>query len=87
MGVSGVKMGDVTLKVLIYNLDSQGSLQLTPELQTSIKNRVRAVEGTVIFAEDHATAVQQVRDADIVFGYITPEMLAVARQLQWISKS
>jgi phosphoglycerate dehydrogenase-like enzyme len=28
--------------------------------------------------------VQQVADADIVFGYITPEMLAVARQLQWI---
>ncbi|MCW4041453.1 MAG: hypothetical protein NWE83_11975, partial [Candidatus Bathyarchaeota archaeon] len=72
------------MKVLVYNLNSEGSLQLTAELQTRITNRVRAVGGTVIFAEDHATAVHQVRDADIVFGYVTPEMLAVARQLQWI---
>lgn len=85
MGVSQVVMiGDTTMKVLVYNLNSEGSLQLTAELQTRITNRVRAVGGTVIFAEDHATAVQQVRDADIVFGYVTPEMLAVARQLQWI---
>jgi phosphoglycerate dehydrogenase-like enzyme len=40
--------------------------------------------GLLVFTENYEEAVREIVDTDILFGFITPEMLEKARQLKWI---
>jgi phosphoglycerate dehydrogenase-like enzyme len=71
------------MKILIYTID-RGDLRLSDESADRIRHAARAHHAGVVFATDHATAVREIRDADVLFGYITPAMLRNASRLQWI---
>ena len=71
------------MKILVYAVE-RGDLRLSDESEERIRQRARGVNAEVVFATDHETAVQEIGDADILFGYITPKMLRNAPQLKWI---
>jgi phosphoglycerate dehydrogenase-like enzyme len=62
------------MKLLIHPAVSDHRLQ---------KIRAAAEPMAVVQARDEAEAVREVADADAVFGYLTPAMLAAARKLRW----
>ena len=39
---------------------------------------------TVVDCTTEAQAVEEIRDADALFGYLTPPLLVAARQLLWV---
>jgi len=71
------------LKVLVYTAESR-DLSLSKEIEELIRRRVRKAGGQVIFGNDHEEAAREIKDADILFGYITPQMLRNAKSLKWV---
>jgi len=71
------------LKVLVYTVE-RGDLGLSKEAKEKIRRRVHKARAQVIFEDDHEEAVREIEDTDILFGYITPEILRNAKRLKWI---
>ncbi len=71
------------MKVLVYPVKG-GDLRLSEESKEKILRRVRGAGAEVVFEDDHEKAVREIEDAEILFGYITPEMLRKAKKLEWI---
>lgn len=53
--------------------------KLRERLQTEIKDDV-----DLVFAEDEESAKQEIVDAEILFGRLTPELFKLARKLKWV---
>src|SRR5207249_1566899 len=49
-----------------------------------VKIRAAASPMAVVQAHDEAQAVAEIADADALFGYLTPPLLAAARKLRWV---
>lgn len=62
------------MKLLIYPPVSETRL---------VKIREASAPMTVVQADDETQAVEQIADADAMFGYLTKPMLQAARKLQW----
>lgn len=62
----------------------RGDLRLSDESMERIHAKVKEVNADVVFPSSHDQAVREIVDTDILFGYITPEMLKNAKQLKWI---
>lgn len=58
--------------------------RLSETTKTRLRQRVQAAGGRLVFTEKHEEAMREIVDTDILFGFITPEMLEKARQLKWI---
>jgi phosphoglycerate dehydrogenase-like enzyme len=60
-------------------------LLLYPPVSETRLAKIRDAAGTmtVVQASDEAEAVQQIADADALFGYLTPALLRAARKLRW----
>lgn len=71
------------MKVLVYAIEG-GDLELSKEAKERIRRRVHKARAPVIFEDDHEEAIREIEDTDILFGYITPEMLRNAKRLKWI---
>ncbi len=71
------------MKIVIYAME-RGDLHLSDASMDRIRQAAHTLHADVVFTTDHATAVREIRDADILFGYITPAMLRNAAQLTWI---
>lgn len=69
------------MKVLIY---TYRELQLSEESKKRIEERLLAAGADVIFVDNNQDAVREVRDSDVVFGWITKEMLRNAERLRWV---
>lgn len=67
------------MKFLIYP-------PIKDEELTHIQRTVQDIEPKIdlVNAPDEATALEQIVDADAMYGKITPELLAAARQLRWL---
>lgn len=68
------------MKVLVYTIE-RGDLGLSKKAKERIRRRVHKARAQVIFEDDHEEAVREIEDTDILFGYITPEMLRNAKGL------
>lgn len=71
------------MKILVYSIE-RGDLRLSEESKARIRKKAEGFNAEVVFTNDHVKAVQEIADADILFGYITPAMLTTAKSLQWI---
>jgi len=71
------------LKVLVYTIE-RGDLRLSEESKERIRREVGEAKAEVVFEDDHERAIREVEDTEIVFGYITPEMLRNAKRLKWV---
>ena len=71
------------MKVLVYEIKG-GTLRLTEDSKQKIRKHVQALGSNVVFAVDYGQAVQGIENAEVLLGYITPEMLRKAKELQWI---
>jgi len=71
------------MKVLIYMSEGE-DLKLSKEVKDLIRMRVREAKSQVVFENDHKEAVREIKDTDVLCGYITPEMLKNAKRLKWI---
>jgi phosphoglycerate dehydrogenase-like enzyme len=62
------------MKLLVY-----------PPVSAERRSKIQAVASTlrVVEAQTDVEAVQEIADADALFGYVTPAMLRNARQLRW----
>jgi phosphoglycerate dehydrogenase-like enzyme len=69
------------MKVLIYTYEH---LVLSEESRKRIETRLSKANANVVFVRNHQDAIQEVQDADVVFGRITPEMLKNAKRLKWV---
>jgi phosphoglycerate dehydrogenase-like enzyme len=69
------------LKVLVY---IHRELQLSEESKKRIEEKILAAGVDVIFVDNDQDAVREVRDSDVVFGWITMEMLRNAERLRWV---
>ena len=60
-------------------------LLLYPPVEAERLEKIRAAAGAmrVVNAETPAQALEEIVDADALFGKLTPELLAAARQLRW----
>lgn len=71
-------------KLLVYTL-STGTLRIDDDWKRRIQRQVADQGCHVAFVHDnHAEALEEIRDAEILFGYITPDMLDRAVKLRWI---
>jgi len=75
---------DATLKVVVYSRLGRELADLSETAKTRLQEQVQTAKGHLVFTEDHEAAVREIKDADVLFGFITPEMLQNARQLKWI---
>ncbi len=57
---------------------------MTEDSKQKIRKHVQALGSNVVFAVDHDQAVQGIEDAEVLLGYITPEMLRNAKGLRWV---
>ena len=71
------------MKVLVYETKG-GTLRLTEDSKQKICRHVRALDSNVLFAVDHDQAIQGIEDAEVLLGYISPEMLRNAERLRWV---
>lgn len=71
------------MKVLVY-MSEEEDLKIGKKVKDLIIRRVHRAKGQVIFENSHEGAVKEIKDTDILFGYITPEMLKNANRLKWI---
>lgn len=71
------------MKILVY-MDKEEDLKINKEIKDLIIRRIHQAKGQVIFENSHEEAVKKIKDADVLFGYITPEMLRNADRLKWI---
>jgi phosphoglycerate dehydrogenase-like enzyme len=62
-------------------------LILPPDAEPSLPAQIReAVPGVnVLFFDDAAAAAAEIEDADAVYGFVPPELLARAKKLRWIA--
>lgn len=58
--------------------------RLSETTKTRLRQRVEEAGGLLVFTDNYEEAVREIVDTDILFGFITPEMLEKARQLKWI---
>src|SRR5262245_29660775 len=60
-------------------------LLIYPPVSPERREKIRGAAGgmTVIQAVDESQAVREIADADALFGYLTPAMLANAPKLRW----
>jgi phosphoglycerate dehydrogenase-like enzyme len=72
------------MKVLVYSIPGAELTQLSEAAITRIQQCVQETGNLLIFTENHDHAVSEIADTDILFGFITPEMLQNAQQLKWI---
>lgn len=49
-----------------------------------LQQHVEQAGGVLVFTDKHDQAMQEIVDTDILFGFLTPDMLQNARQLRWI---
>jgi phosphoglycerate dehydrogenase-like enzyme len=71
-------------KLLVYTL-SIGTLRINDVWKRRIQRQAADQGCHVVFVhDDHTEAFQEIRDAEILFGYITPDMLRNAQKLRWI---
>src|SRR3954453_11822884 len=61
-------------------------LVIHPPVAEARLERIReaAAPMTVVNARDVAEALAEIRDADALFGYLTPPLLQAATQLRWV---
>lgn len=61
-------------------------LLLHPPVSPARLERIRAAADpmTVVQAANESEAVREIADADALFGYLTPDMLAAAKKLRWV---
>ncbi|MFC1966850.1 D-2-hydroxyacid dehydrogenase [Chloroflexota bacterium] len=71
------------MKVLVYIIESR-HLNQSGETEERIRRIVQKAGAHVTFADNHEEAIQEIEDADILFGDITPEMFKNAKRLKWI---
>lgn len=69
------------MKVLVY---TYRELQLSEKSKKRIEERILVAGADVVFVDNDQDAVREVRDADVVFGKITAEMLYNTERLRWI---
>jgi len=72
---------DETLKVLVY---TYRNLELSEESKKRIRRRMSDAKAKVVFVDNEQDAFREVRDAEVVFGRITAEMLRNAKVLKWV---
>jgi phosphoglycerate dehydrogenase-like enzyme len=72
------------MKVLVYALPDRELSRLSAATKHRLQQQVETAGGTIVFTDTHDHALHEIVDAEILFGFITPEMLANAQQLQWI---
>lgn len=74
----------ISTKLLVYTL-STGTLHINDEWKRRIQRQAVDHGCNVVFVHDsHAEALQEIKDAEILFGYITPDMLRNAQKLRWL---
>ena len=71
------------MKVLVYDIKG-GTLRLTEDSKERIRKHVRQKGLNVVFAASHVDAIREIVNAEILFGYITPDMLRAAKELRWV---
>ena len=72
------------IKLLVYTL-STGTLRIDDQWKRRIQRQAADHGCHVVFVhDDHAKALEEIRDAEILFGYITPDMLENAQKLRWL---
>ncbi len=71
------------MNILVYETKG-GTLRLTEDSKQKIHKLVRELGSNVTFANDHDQAVHGIESAEVLLGYITPEMLRSAKRLRWI---
>jgi len=71
------------MKILVYETKG-GTLRLTKDSRRLIRKHAEQRDLNVVFAADHDEAVREIGDAEILFGYITPNMLREAKELRWV---
>ena len=69
------------MKVLVH---IYRELQLSEGSKKRIEERILAAGADVIFVDNDLDAVREVRDSDVVFGWITKVMLTNAERLRWV---
>ena len=57
---------------------------MTEDSKQKIRKHVQALGSNVVFAVDHGQAVRGIEEAEVLLGYITPEMLRNAKGLRWV---
>ena len=72
------------MKVLVYSMPGRELARLSETVKNRLQHGVEEAGGLLVFTENHEEAVREIVDTDILFGFITPEMLQNARQLKWI---
>ncbi|MCW4037516.1 MAG: D-2-hydroxyacid dehydrogenase [Candidatus Bathyarchaeota archaeon] len=58
--------------------------RLSETSKNRLRQRVEEAGGLLVFTDNYEEAVREIVDTDILFGFITPEILEKARQLKWI---
>jgi phosphoglycerate dehydrogenase-like enzyme len=72
------------MKILVYSKPGAELSHLSEAATTRLEQSVQETGNLLVFTDNHDHAVSEIADADILFGFITPEMLQNAQQLKWI---
>jgi phosphoglycerate dehydrogenase-like enzyme len=72
------------MKILVYSKPGAELTHLSEAVKTRLQQRVQETGNLLVFTENHDHAVSDIADTDILFGFITQEMLQNAQQLKWI---
>lgn len=59
---------------------------LTPNLDSSIQNRIRAIGSNIelLMASSHDEAIRYAEDAEVSYSWLSPEIVKGAKKLRWI---
>ena len=71
------------MKILIYGVEG-GYLRLSEKSKERIRIKALEAKAEVVFVGDLKSAVHEIKDAEILFGHVTLEMLRNAKRLKWI---
>lgn len=72
------------MKVVVYAKPNRELSRLSATTKRRLRQCVEDAGGVIVFPDRYEAALREIVDAEILFGFITPEMLQNARQLRWI---
>ena len=72
------------MKVVVYAMPNRELSRLSATTKHRLRQRVENAGGVIVFPDGYEQALREIVDAEILFGFITPEMLQKAQQLRWI---